>query len=198
MKIKRPDSVFPSLPSGMDRVLKNYFDEFMYKGELPPELKSNLECLGCKLFGDVEKLRMWRNNFEGISWTDSDGNILHGAVDNLLVKENKIIVLDYKTRGFPLKENTHEHYQQQLNIYNYLLRKNGYETEDYAFLIFYIPKKIKETGEVIFDKHLIKVKIDVNEAERYWRKALKILEGPCPKDNGKQEQCKWCKMIECD
>jgi hypothetical protein len=194
---KRPDTVFPSLPSGMDNILKVHFDKFRDKNQLPPELKENAECKGCKLFEDKELMKVWRNNFKGISWTDKEGNILHGAVDNLLLSKNKkIIVLDYKTRGYPLKEDTHEHYQNQLNIYNYLLRKNGYETEDYSFLLFYIPKEVKETGEVIFDTHLIKMKVDVNEAERLWKKALKLLNSPCPKDSGKEEECEWCRLIE--
>ena len=29
--IKRPDSIFPSLPSGMDKILKVHFDHFMKK-----------------------------------------------------------------------------------------------------------------------------------------------------------------------
>jgi len=193
---KRPTGIFPSLPSGMDSILKNHFDKFMKKGVLPPELSDNGECKGCRLFDDIDKLKVWRNNLKGISWTDKEGNILHGAVDNLLVKGKKIIVLDYKTRGFPLKEDTAEHYQQQLNIYNYLLRKNGYETEDYAFLLFYVPKEVAETGEVIFDTQLIKMKIDVNEAEKYWKKGLKILESPCPKKHEEEsDKCSWCELI---
>mgnify|MGYP001603839858 CR=1 FL=1 len=38
--IKRPVSIFPSLPSGIDKTLKEYFDLFLQKNELPPELKS--------------------------------------------------------------------------------------------------------------------------------------------------------------
>jgi ATP-dependent exoDNAse (exonuclease V) beta subunit len=54
-------------------------------------------------------LKVWRSNFKGISFEDKEGNILRGAVDNILVKGKKLIVLDYKTRGFPLKEYTAEH-----------------------------------------------------------------------------------------
>jgi hypothetical protein len=193
---KRPAGIFPSLPSGMDSILKTHFDKFMEKNQLPPELRENSECKGCKLFDDKEKLRVWRNNLKGISWTDKEGNLLHGAVDNLLVKGKKIIVLDYKTRGFPLKDDTAEHYQNQLNIYNFLLRKNGYETEDYAFLLFYVPKEVAETGEVIFNTHLIKMKTDVDEAEKFWKKALKLLNGPCPKKHEEEtEKCAWCELI---
>jgi hypothetical protein len=82
--VKRPETIFPSLPGGMDRILKVHFDRFMEKGELPPELR-HLDCMkGCSLFDDREKLSLWRNNLKGVSWTDSAGNILRGAVDNIL------------------------------------------------------------------------------------------------------------------
>ncbi len=121
--IKRPSGPFPSLPGGMDKILKVHFDRFMEKGELPPELKENNEVKDCKLFDDKELLDVWRSNFKGISYFDSkSGVLLRGAVDNILVKGKKLIVLDYKTRGYPLKEDTHEHYQTQMDIYNFLLR----------------------------------------------------------------------------
>ena len=37
----RPRGIFPSLPSGMDRVIKTYFDH--YRGSLPPELVGEVE-----------------------------------------------------------------------------------------------------------------------------------------------------------
>jgi len=193
-KVKRPSSIFPSLPNGMDRVLKNHFDKFIGNG-LPPELCENSECDGCKLFDDKEKLRVWRSNMKGISWTDKEGNILHGAVDNILIKNGKLIVLDYKTRGFALKEDTHKHYQDQLDLYTYLLQKNNYETEDYAYLLFYVPREVTKTGEVIFDTSLVKMKVDVRNAENLFTDALSLLKGPCPSVN---ENCDWCKLITSD
>ena len=188
---KRPSGAFPSLPSGMDRILKVHFDRFRDRGELPPELaKSECKDDGCLLFPDKELLKIWRNNFKGIRWQDSDGNVLHGAVDNLLIKGSKIIVLDFKTRGFSLKENTHERSQDQLDIYTFLLRKNGYETEDYAFLLFYMPSHVLETGEVIFETVLKKMKIDIKNAEKIWEKALELLNGECP-----QKGCEWCERF---
>ena len=184
----RPSGIFPSLPSGMDSILKKHFDKFMKMGELPPELR-NTECEEdkCKLFDDEEKLKIWRSNLKGISWKDENGNILHGAVDNLLVKGKKIIVLDYKTRGFPLKEDTHEHYQNQMDIYNFLLRMNDYETEDYAFLLFYHPKEVMPTGEVIFNTDLKKMKVDVKSAGELFEDAIRLLNSDCPK-----KSCEWC------
>jgi len=188
---KRPAGIFPSLPSGMDNILKNHFDKFMKEGKIPPELCEHNQCQNMKLFDDEELLKVWRSNFKGISYEDKEGNILRGAVDNILVKGKKLIVLDYKTRGYPLKEDTADHYQHQMDIYNFLLRKNKYETEDYAFLLFYVPKEVTATGEVIFDTTLVKMKTDIKNAEKLWKKALKILDEECPK-----ESCEWCNLVK--
>ncbi|MFH1053804.1 MAG: PD-(D/E)XK nuclease family protein [Candidatus Woesearchaeota archaeon] len=187
--IKRPDTPFPSLPSGMDKILKEHFDRFMEKGELPPELCEG-ECKGLKLFNNRELLKTWRSNFKGIEYTDpKSGILLHGAIDNILKKGDKLIVLDYKTRGYPLKEDTHEHYQSQMDLYNFLLRKNNYETEDYAYLLFYYPNKVTETGEVIFDTKLIKLPVSVKSAETTFKKAITVLKTKQPKPS---EECQFC------
>lgn len=183
----RPQGIFPSLPSGMDKVLKEHFNKFMERGELPPELRNNGHTDKMKLFDDHELLAIWRSNFKGIQWEDKDGNILKGAVDNILMKGKKLIVLDYKTRGYALKEDTAEHYQNQLDIYNFLLRKLGYDTEDYAFLLFYMPKEVLENGDIVFVKELVKMKVDVKNAGNIFENAIKLLNNDCPK-----EICKWC------
>jgi len=188
---KRPAGVFPSLPGGMDMVLKKHFDKFMERGQLPPEIREYGLENGYTLFNDKAKLEIWRNNRKGIQYKDkTSGIILMGAVDNLLTKGKKIIVLDYKTRGYPLKEDTHEHYQAQMDIYNFLLRKNGYDTEDYAYLLFYYPREVSETGELIFDTKLIKIKTDAKKGGQYFNDAIKLLEGDCPK-----ETCEWCERV---
>lgn len=192
---KRPGGIFPSLPGGMDRILKRHFDNFRSKGRLPPELCERQECKNMKLFGETEfekeLLEIWRNNRKGIVWADDKGNILHGAVDNILVKDNRLIVLDYKTRGYPLKENTAESYKNQLDIYNFLLRKKNYKTYEYSFLLFYVPKEVLETGEVIFDTELVKMPVDIENARNLWEKALELLNGDCP-----SEKCEWCLGVE--
>ena len=192
-KEKRPDTPFPSLPSGMDKVLKEHCDRFMEKGELPPELREQ-ECAndGCKLFNDKEKLKIWRSNFKGIEITDKSSNILlHGAIDNILKKGKKLIVLDYKTRGFPVKEDTHKHYINQMDLYNFLLRENDYETEDYTYLLFYHPNRVNETGEVVFNTDLIKIKTDPKRGEKVFKQATKILQGNEPKAS---KECGFCKL----
>ncbi|MGC9310211.1 MAG: PD-(D/E)XK nuclease family protein [Candidatus Aenigmatarchaeota archaeon] len=189
--IKRPSGIFPSLPSGMDRILKAHFDSFMERGILPPELESLNGKV--KLFDNPKLLSLWRNNFRGISWEDEEGNIFRGAVDNILQKGEKLIVLDYKTRGFPLKDDTAGHYQDQLDIYNFLLRKEGWKTEDYAYLLFYHPYSVTEKGEVLFHTDLVKMEVSVKNAGAIFRRAVSVLTGDMPKP---AEGCPYCRWVE--
>ena len=187
--IKRPDTIFPSLPSGMDKILKAHFDSFVGKEKLPPELKDMNDEIA--LFDDTELLVVWRNNFKGIQWTDEKGNLFRGAVDNILQKGKKLIVLDYKTRGYPLKEDTAKHYQDQLDIYTFLLRKNGYETEDYAYLLFYHPDRVNENGDFVFHTDLVRMEISIKNAERIFNEAVKVLEGDMPEPSDNCQFCGW-------
>lgn len=185
--IKRPNGIFPSLPSGMDRILKVHFDSFMKKNALPPELQTLSHM---QLFDDEEKLAVWRNYRKGIRWTDTKGNTICGAIDNLLVHKGKIVILDYKTRGYPLKDDTHEHYRDQLNIYNFLFKENGYETENYAYLVFYHPNKVLPTGEILFHNELKKMEVSTDEAKKLIITAIGTLENESP-----NKKCEWCKWI---
>ena len=177
----------------MDRILKRHFDRFMERGELPPEIREYGIGNGYKLFNDKAKLDIWRSNQKGIQYKDkTSGILLRGAVDNLLEKGKKLVVLDYKTRGYPLKEDTHEHYQTQMDIYNFLLRMNGYDTENYAYLLFYYPREITETGEVIFDTKLIKIPTNVKNGGGVFKEAIKILNlKEPPKASQDCGFCKW-------
>ena len=186
--ISPPAGIFPSLPSGMDSVLKKHFDSFRENDTTPEELKGT----GAKLFNNKDLLKVWRSNFKGVSWTDSKGNILHGAVDEILEKDGKLIVLDFKTRGFPCKEDTHEHYQDQMDIYNFLLRKNGYETEDYAYLLFFHPTHIEADGDFGFERTLKKIGINVKNAEKIFQNAVKCLEGDEPEPG---KDCGLCEFV---
>ena len=177
----------------MDKILKAHFDAFRDKGQLPPELK-DLDG-DVKLYDNVFLLDAWRNYRRGIRWEDEHGNIFMGAVDNILKKGDKLIVLDYKTRGYPLKENTHEYSQDQLDIYNWLLRKNGYGTEDYAYLLFYHPTKVSENGDIVFHTDLIKMKISIKNAENIFKEALDILKQEMPNAASGCEFCKWVEDI---
>ena len=192
-KIRRPRGIFPSLPSGMDKILKEHFDRFMEKGQLPPEMKEHGIGKGYKLFSDKSTLDIWRSNQKGVQYKDkTSGILLRGAVDNILENGKKLIVLDYKTRGYPLKEDTHKHYQTQMDLYNFLLRKNGHDTEDYTYLLFYYPKEVTKAGRVIFNTKLIKLKTSAERGRKVFKKAIELL--GMKKAPKASEDCEYCKF----
>lgn len=176
----------------MDFILKEYFDLCRNEGKLPAELEGKIE-QGYRLFSDDALLKVWRSNRKGLRWTDPDGNTLIGAIDNVLEKDGKLIVLDYKTRGFPLKHDTAEHYQDQLNIYNLLFRKNGYETEDFSYLLFYYPELVRSDGKFLFHNQLVKMNTSALDGEGFFIDAVKIISGRIPESSDNCEYCKWTK-----
>ena len=189
---KRPSSIFPSLPSGMDSILKKYFDEFRCKNCLPPELEGKLKG---HLFNDMEKLEVWRNNFKGLQYVDEESGIgLMGALDDLFVDDEEFnIPLDFKTRGFPLKEDTHQHYQHQVDIYCFLLDVNGNKTREFACLLFFYPLKVDSDGKVIFKSELVKIWTSKENGKKLFMDAIEVLLGEEPECSEGCPYCNWDK-----
>jgi len=185
---KRPAGIFPSLPNGMDKILKEHFDLHRESGKVPQELDGKFDV---RLFDDKDKLKVWRSR-KGLKYTDeSTGAELKGILDDLLVAKNgEYVVLDFKTRGFPLKEDTHEHYQHQMDIYAFLLEKNGMKPADYAILLFYHPLKVGENHNILFHPEPVKIKVSLQHAEKIFLDAVKCLQGKEPERN---DHCEWCK-----
>ncbi|MBI2667084.1 PD-(D/E)XK nuclease family protein [Candidatus Woesearchaeota archaeon] len=183
--LKRPSGPFPSLPSGMDKIIKQRFDTHRKKNELPEEL-SGLEDVA--LYTGQE-LKEWQNQRKGLQWTSEQGNILAGALDDVLQTAfGELIVLDYKTRGFPLKE-LPTYYTLQLECYTLLLQKKGFKTRENAYLLFYWPEKFSESGEVNFTHKLLEVAVNSEHAENAFTGAVSLLQGEKPDAN---KDCSFC------
>ncbi len=180
---KRPEGLYPSLPYGIDKFLKERADYYRERGDLPPELRKLSEV---KLF-DHPLLALWRNGKKGIRWKSPAGNMLYGALDDVLERNGKVAVLKYVTRGFPAKKDTASYYQNQLNLYTLLLEKNGFPTEKHAHILFYYPKGMNWRGDVWFEKDLQKMAVSLKDAEKLFEKALETLQKECPKNS-----CAFC------
>jgi len=50
-----------------------------------------------------------------------------------------------------------------------------------------VPNRVLDSGDVVFDTSLVRMKVDVGRAEGVWKKALKLLGSKCPKKG-----CEWC------
>ena len=188
-KVYRPRGIFPSLPGGMDRIFKEYFDK--YRGSLPPELVGKVDG---KLVEDLELMEKWRNWRTGPQYQDEKlGAVLFGALDDCLVDDQgKYIVLDYKTRGSaPRKGQSEKYYQTQLDTYSLMLDSNGYKAGDFGYLIYYYPKQVLKEGVIEFNIKIVKVGTDIDRAKKTFTEAVELLKGPVPKKHSSCEHCNW-------
>lgn len=189
--VKRPSGPFPSLPGGMDDIIKDHFDKFREKGRQPPELReSEVDATPINDTELLEDAREWRNQPK---YHDEDNDVLlRGGVDDLLrTKDNSIIVLDYKTRGYPPKDEVPDYYARQVNLYNLILRENGYTTADHGLLLYYYPDQVQETGEVLFKNELKQVPVDIEAAQQLLRDAADTLNATIPDHNPDCDFCDW-------
>ncbi|MFB6145636.1 MAG: PD-(D/E)XK nuclease family protein [Candidatus Nanohaloarchaea archaeon] len=189
--VKRPSGPFPSLLSGMDAAIKNHFDRFRKRGEKPPELEE-MDLEPFPDLGFLELARDWRTEPK---WEDPEtGTVLRGGVDDLLLsKDDRVVVMDYKTRGYPPKQRdgAPDYYERQVNLYNLILRENGRETEDYGIILYYYPDRILANGDIVFYKEYRKTPVDIEKAKETVREAVKILENDIPPHNEDCDFCEW-------
>jgi len=189
---RRPRGIFPSLPGGMDLVIKAYFDRYRLKGELPKEIKGEVKG---KLFSDLTTLEKWRNwKLTNLRYEDKLYNVvLTGALDDCIVEDNLFIPLDYKTRGSDLKDDSVRYYQSQLECYCLMLESSGYKTKGLAYLLFFWPNQAKDDGIFEFQIRLIKIKTDIESAKKLVKEAVSSLMSPIPKSN---PECEYCNFIK--
>jgi CRISPR/Cas system-associated exonuclease Cas4 (RecB family) len=190
-KINRPSGPFPSLPSGVDQKVKNHFDRFRQKDESPPELEDlDLTLLEDSQF--LQKARSWRT--EPKLRLNELNAILRGGVDDLLEDQSgNIVVMDYKTRGYPPKEDSGapDYYRRQVNLYNLILRENGYKTKEYGLILYFYPEKFTESGGFLFHTEIRKVDVDMEKARKMVEDAVNTLEGEIPEHSENCDFCEW-------
>jgi CRISPR/Cas system-associated exonuclease Cas4 (RecB family) len=190
MGVHRPMGPFPSLPGGMDGLIKTYFDKYRAVGKLPPEMEGEVE--GAELFSDVEALNRWRNWRTGLTWNDPEsGATLSGALDDLMVKGDLYIPADYKTRGYDVKPGGEHYYFNQMNCYALMLKENNMPDIGHAFLIYWISKEVSEGGMTRFDVVVKKVATDSEKARRVVRAAAELIQGPMPRAHSECGFCSW-------
>jgi len=192
--IHRPKGPFPSLPGGMDILIKKHFDSYRAVGKLPPEISGKV--IG-QLFQDLELLNKWRNWRSGLSYYDKDSDaVLVGALDDCLFDNGAYIPMDYKTRGFDLKEGGESFYQNQLNCYSFLLEANNLPQPSYAYLIYFIPKEVKAGGQVNFAIEVKKVITSALDAKKTFQRAAALLREAMPLAHNDCQFCAWGKSFE--
>lgn len=189
-----PRGAFPSLPGGMDRVLKKHYDEHRAVGTLPPELVGKITG---QLFPDQAKLKKWRYYKTGLRAEVRPGLIITGALDDLLWYPEKNLhgVIDYKTRGAAPKDGaSEEYYGAQMDCYDLMLNAEGYKSTGEAVLAYYWPDgNVAESrdhgGPIVFGFHVDTITIEANgsRAAALAIQAQDCLDGPMPKLDPKND-----------
>ena len=174
----------------MDRIIKDYFDSFRKNDLLPPEIEGKVQG---KLLGDQKQLDDWRNWRSGLNYYDEGLDAyLTGALDECLSDGEYLIPLDYKTRGSAPKPGaSEEYYQTQLDTYVFLLQKNGYQTREYAYLVYYFPDKVVADHLVKFSTEVVKMETDGQRAYKIFSDAVNSLKQPIPPSHTECGFCAW-------
>ena len=174
-----------TLNSAVDNLCKNEFDYYREKQEPHPLfLENNIDAVPFK----HEEMDKWRNNFQGISYYDSDTDVhFYGAVDDVWVKpDGELILSDVKStskNNFDWEEtwNKYEYpkaYRRQLEMYQWLFRKNGFKVSDTAYLVYFNGLKNEPmfNQTLKFELHLIKLDCNDNWVSKTIRDAKNLMD----------------------
>ena len=185
-KIRRPSGPFPSLPGGMDQVLKIYFDEYRGTEILPPIVAEKLQG---KLMDPLPKSLMLTD--KGVR------AILTGKLDEALdLGGGKFAVVDHKTRGWAPKEDPLPMYQLQMDAYDLLLRENGYDTNNQAYLVYYYPTPGQLHDNFPFAVSVHELTTNPDRARQVLHDAVNVLRGELPDSVKTCAYCGWARLVE--
>ncbi|MFC1789638.1 PD-(D/E)XK nuclease family protein [Patescibacteria group bacterium] len=178
--IKRPPPYPYALNMAVDYLLKEEFDKYRAKGESHPLLVANN--VPAKLFSNQELLNEWRSNFKGIRYYDEKLDAtLFGAVDDILeFTGGKLAPLDYKSTGSKVA-NVYDRFQLQMDVYTFLLEKNGYPTVKKGCLAFYLVDKGNGFEDKLpFRKEIHMVDTDPSYVQKIFEEATMLLRKDTP------------------
>ena len=184
-KIERPRGPFPSLPSGIDRVLKHYFETYRTEHELPPLIAGKLDgtlsttplTLG---FNDAStRARLW------------------GKLDDcVILADGRLAPLDHKTRASAPDDvsYTQKYYQFQMDVYTLLLERNGHRASRTAYVVYYFPVAGALHDGFPFEVAVHKIETDPDGAYRIFAAGCSCLSGPLPASSSTCEYCRWASI----
>lgn len=163
MGIDRPPGFPFTLNAAVDALLKKEFDIHRAKHEAHPLMtKYKIDAIPFA----HENLNKWRENFVGVEYLHEPTNLLiTGAVDDVWVNhKGELIVVDYKatstTKEITLDEAYRAGYKRQMEIYQWLLRRNGFKVSDTGYFVYVNGKADRAAfdGKLEFDVDILTYK----------------------------------------
>jgi hypothetical protein len=199
--LARPKGPSFTLNIAVDELLKKEFDIHRVKGNQHPLMeKYGIDAIPFK----HEDLDKWRHNFTGIQCQyDPIGCLITGAIDDVWQNsKGELIIVDYKATS---KEGTMEtlddtkwqqQYRRQMEVYQWLFRKNGFKVSDTGYFVYVNALKDKKAfdGKLEFDVTLIAHKGDDSWVDGQLEKIKVCLaDGRIPSYS---KGCDFCAYIE--
>ena len=192
--IKRPPPYPYALNMAVDVLLKEEFDR--YRAENKPHPLILAHKIPAKLFPNQNLLNQWRSNFAGLRYFDSELDAtLFGAVDDVLeFEDGKLAAMDYKSTGSAVAT-IYDRFQLQMDIYTYLLEKNGFLTPKKGYLAFYIVDKGNGFGDRLpFRKELHEIDTNPSDVPEIFKEAVVLLRREMPPPHS--PDCKYGQWME--
>ena len=157
----RPPGYPFNLNSAVDALLKKEFDIHRAKKRAHPLMEQY--GVDAVPFEHAD-LDTWRENFKGVEHKHTKtGFTVSGAVDDVWVNPaGELIVVDYKSTSKDAKiesldEDWHIGYKRQMEVYQWLLRQNGFEVSNTGYFVYANASKDEEAfdGKLEFEITLI-------------------------------------------
>ncbi len=163
--IARPRGPAFTLNIAVDALLKKEFDIHRSLGTQHPLMKTyKIDVIPYK----HEKMEEWRHNFTGVQYFhEPEKFLVTGAIDDVWVnKKGELMVVDYKATSkdgdiVELSDTKWEmQYRRQMEIYQWLLRQNGFKVSDTGYFLYVNGKSDRKAfdGKLEFDVSLIAYK----------------------------------------
>jgi hypothetical protein len=195
----RPPGFPFNINSAVDTLLKSEFDTHRLDGTPHPLQRAyGLEVVPAT-HAEIDD---WRENFKGVQYHHQPTNlIVTGAIDDLWVdKAGEYYVVDYKATAKKspvtnIDQAWQMGYKRQMEIYQWLLRRNGLEVSDTGYFVYCTGRPDAEAfdAKIDFDIHLIPYDGDdgwVEDAIVDLHACLNSDEIPAAGDD-----CNYCKYI---
>lgn len=189
---------FPfSLNSAVDKLLKKEFDIHRKNGTAHPLMKHyGVDAIPMA----HEKLDEWRDSLRGgITFQiDHTNVIITGGVDDLWINPNKeLIIVDYKATAkeeeVTLDADWQIGYKRQMEIYQWLFRKNGFKVSKTGYFVYCNGKTDKKAfdAKLEFDIKILPYTGKDSWVEQTILDAIECLKSDKLPEQGKD--CDFCK-----
>ena len=179
--ISRPASFPFNLNNAVDELLKEEFDSFRGTDKNHPYIVEN--GLDAKPF-DHPEIEDWRTRNKGIGFLDEDTNLyFYGLVDDVWIntKTDQLILVDYKATSkkgeVSLDAPWQISYKRQLEIYQWLFRKNGFDVQNIGYFVYCngVKENVMFNNELKFNVKLLPYKGDDSWIDKTVKEIYKVL-----------------------